>query len=432
MPFAQAGGGGGVTAHTQTDHDRAETADLVAVAATADAGTSIETPNADHRHAHGSGYAGGHSDAAGVPHDAGAHDNAPTGVIAAVAATADGGVSTQVPRGDHRHAHGAGYAGGHTDYPVVPGFGAAGYPVDVAATEDDGVAATVPRSDHRHAHGAGYAGGHTDYPVVPGFGAAGYPVDVAATEDDGVATTVPRSDHRHAHGSGYLPDAHHLEVHTGQHEENGAQELFAENLGTGVAVAGRYLATNGTGGVTMQLIAEGDLPVHDQDQHDRAEVGDLIAVAATADAGTSIEVPNADHRHAHGTGYAGGHTDVAGHAIDGAAHTGTWEFTVNATILDPTAARFVMCWRAPFAATVTNVRGHRKGGTGATVNARRNQTSDFLASDLSLASADVWTDGGAVQNTAIAAGDDIEVEIASITGAVTEIAIQVDLTRTMA
>lgn len=105
------------------------------------------------------------------------------------------------------------------------------------------------------------------------------------------------------------------------------------------------------------------------------------------------------------------------------------EFSVGGVILDPTAARFVMVWRAPFPCTVTNVRGHRKGGTGATVNARKNQTSDFLASDLSLSSADSWTDGGSVQNTSIAAGDDIEIELASITGAVTEIAIQVDLTR---
>jgi len=49
---------------------------------------------------------------------------------------------------------------------------------------------------------------------------------------------------------------------------------------------------------------------HDQGDHDRAEVGDLIAVAAAADAGTSVEVPNADHRHAHGTGYTGAHSDA--------------------------------------------------------------------------------------------------------------------------
>lgn len=49
---------------------------------------------------------------------------------------------------------------------------------------------------------------------------------------------------------------------------------------------------------------------HDQGDHNSAETGDLVAVAATADAGTSVEVPNADHRHAHGTGYVGAHSDA--------------------------------------------------------------------------------------------------------------------------
>lgn len=108
---------------------------------------------------------------------------------------------------------------------------------------------------------------------------------------------------------------------------------------------------------------------------------------------------------------------------------GSLAFGRGGTITDPVAARDYMVWVAPFSCTVTNVRGHRKGGTGATVNARRNQASAHLASDLSLTTADVWTDGGAVQNTAYVAGDDLEIQLKSITGAVTEIAIQVDFTR---
>lgn len=88
-----------------------------------------------------------------------------------------------------------------------------------------------------------------------------------------------------------------------------------------------------------------------------------------------------------------------------------------------------MVWRAPFPCVVTNVRGHRKGGTGATVNARINQTSNHLSSALSLATADAWADGGAVQNATYVAGDDLEIMLVSITGAVTEIAIQVDFIR---
>lgn len=89
----------------------------------------------------------------------------------------------------------------------------------------------------------------------------------------------------------------------------------------------------------------------------------------------------------------------------------------------------VIVWRAPYACTVTNVRGYRVGGTGATINARKNGSSNHLASALSLTSADTWTDGGAVQNTAYAAGDKLEIMVVSVTGTPTQIAVQVDFTR---
>ncbi len=88
-----------------------------------------------------------------------------------------------------------------------------------------------------------------------------------------------------------------------------------------------------------------------------------------------------------------------------------------------------MVWRAPYACTVTNVRGHAKGGTSVVVNARINQTSNFLSSSLTVNTMDAWADGGTVQNTTVAAGDDIEVMLVTVTGAITEASIQVDLTR---
>ncbi len=94
----------------------------------------------------------------------------------------------------------------------------------------------------------------------------------------------------------------------------------------------------------------------------------------------------------------------------------------------PTAANR-MVWRAPYACTVTNVRGHAKGGTSVVINARINQTSNFLSSSLTVNTMDAWADGGTVQNTAVAAGDDIEVMLVTVTGAITEASIQVDLTR---
>jgi len=94
-----------------------------------------------------------------------------------------------------------------------------------------------------------------------------------------------------------------------------------------------------------------------------------------------------------------------------------------------TVAINVIVWRAPFAGTVTAVKGYRVGGTGATINARRNGASNHLASALSLTSADTWIDGGAVQNTAYAVGDKLEIMIVSATGSPTQIAIQVDFTK---
>ena len=104
-------------------------------------------------------------------------------------------------------------------------------------------------------------------------------------------------------------------------------------------------------------------------------------------------------------------------------------FSRGGTLLDPTGARNVIVWRAPIACTVPNVRGYRVGGSGATINARRGGSLNHLSSALSLTSADAWADGGAVQNTAYAAGDKMEIMIVSVTGTPTEIAILVDFTR---
>lgn len=108
-------------------------------------------------------------------------------------------------------------------------------------------------------------------------------------------------------------------------------------------------------------------------------------------------------------------------------------FSVGALLLGgPPSNGFYMVWRAPFACTVTNVRAHFDAGTSVTVNARVNQTSDFLSSDFTHSTANSWGDGGSVQNTSIAAGDDIEVELVGTSGAVTKANIQVDLTRALA
>ena len=75
--------------------------------------------------------------------------------------------------------------------------------------------------------------------------------------------------------------------------------------------------------------------------------------------------------------------------------------------------------------TVTAIKGYRVGGTGATVNARKNGTDNFLASALSLTSADTTMDGGAVQNTAITAGDKVEIMIVTVAGSPTQVGVQI-------
>ncbi len=52
---------------------------------------------------------------------------------------------------------------------------------------------------------------------------------------------------------------------------------------------------------------------------------------------------------------------------------------------------------------------------------------NLLASALSLATADEWTDGGTVQNTAVAAGDRLEIMVVSVTGSPTQVAVAVDM-----
>lgn len=78
--------------------------------------------------------------------------------------------------------------------------------------------------------------------------------------------------------------------------------------------------------------------------------------------------------------------------------------------------------------TVNALYGLRRGGTGATINARRIRSgvgSNFLASDLSLVAADTVYSNTTVQNTDLAIGDIVEIMLTSNTGAPTQVAIQI-------
>jgi hypothetical protein len=241
----------------------------------------------------------------------------------------------------------------------------------------------------------------------------------ALYEDDGAVAT-------HAGAS---------DPHTGYQKESekGSANGYASLDGSGLVPDAQIPAavardSEVTSAVSDHEGAANPHPTYETSAEAQAKVDTHVNDSSAAHAASAIS---------YGGGAGMSATDVEA-AIDELAteksdtgHTHTLTPSVGGVILDPSGARNVMVWRAPYACTVTNVRGHRKGGTGATVNARKNQASNFLSSALSLATADQWDDGGAVQNTSLAAGDDIEIMLVSITGAVTEIAIQVDLTRTV-
>jgi len=129
-------------------------------------------------------------------------------------------------------------------------------------------------------------------------------------------------------------------------------------------------------------------------------------------------------------GYAKSATTMI--VILGVLNVGIQKFSQGGTIYKSDGivdAANIIIWEAPFACTVTNVKGYRVGGTGATVNARKNGADDHLAGALSLTNPDVWMDGGVVQNTAYALGDKLEIMLVSVAGSPTQIAIKVDFKR---
>lgn len=111
---------------------------------------------------------------------------------------------------------------------------------------------------------------------------------------------------------------------------------------------------------------------------------------------------------------------------------GAVPFSKTAVFTDDTAVAplTVVAWTAPFACTVTAIKGYRVGGTGATVNAYRGTTGTPLRSaNLSLTSANTWMDGGAVQNTAFAINDSLLIAVVTVAGTPTQVSVQVNFTR---
>ena len=91
----------------------------------------------------------------------------------------------------------------------------------------------------------------------------------------------------------------------------------------------------------------------------------------------------------------------------------------------PTGPMLRAVARLAAAATVIGVRAYRSGGTGAAVNARAD-AEPLLPLDLPVATADTWTSAPELQNTAVAAGTSVAVEITGVTGTVAYVVVQID------
>jgi hypothetical protein len=102
-------------------------------------------------------------------------------------------------------------------------------------------------------------------------------------------------------------------------------------------------------------------------------------------------------------------------------------FSKGGAIVSP-VARTIVIWRAPFACTVTAVKGYQDVGTGSVVTAYDGST-DLLSTDITISSAATWQDGGSLAKTAVSAGDSIAIKVVSVSGSPSYLVIQVELTQ---
>ena len=122
--------------------------------------------------------------------------------------------------------------------------------------------------------------------------------------------------------------------------------------------------------------------------------------------------------------------DVWGNiAISGSGDINIY-FTRGGTLVntvDFISAISVPVWSATWPCKVIKIKGYRVGGNETTsINARKNGSSNHLATAKTLASASTWIDAGTVQNTNYAVGDSLEIMVVVPGASLTQIAIQVD------
>jgi len=100
-------------------------------------------------------------------------------------------------------------------------------------------------------------------------------------------------------------------------------------------------------------------------------------------------------------------------------------FTQGATLLDPVVTN-VYIWQAPFACAVTRIAALRSGGTGCTMNIRKNGAQNLLSIDLSVSTAGNWMTGVGLQNATLGVNDSLEIMITAVTGSPAQVAVQLN------
>lgn len=100
-------------------------------------------------------------------------------------------------------------------------------------------------------------------------------------------------------------------------------------------------------------------------------------------------------------------------------------FSQGATIIDPLVTSLII-WQAPIACRVTKISAQRLGGSGVTINVRKNSTQTLLAFDHSISTVGSWLSGAGLQNTSVAVGDSLEIMITAVSGTPSQLAVQID------
>lgn len=190
-------------------------------------------------------------------------------------------------------------------------------------------------------HASTHSDGGADEVTVENLATASTDVSTALRPDG--AGGLAFSDVAHADLTGVGTDDHHAQAHTvASHSDTTATGAELETLTDGSNADALHTHASGTSGHTIQenstpLTQRANLNFQDgvvatddagNDQTDInldwAGVADLADVAAAEAEGTATTAPRGDHVHAHGSGYAGGHTDVAAHNVLDAAHADTF------------------------------------------------------------------------------------------------------------